>query len=151
MVRRIILFLSHISYSYNSREISTCTLQPLLCRRDSVCNCDTNQCLVPSVGSTEMLQTQPSALPSAAREFLLQSVFTNAIHSGGAGRTHPGFILYLLGKLWVTAEAAAAWTSWYKAGHAAPSPASSAGPGVGCTQRSVIPLAAPKNQTWIMQ
>lgn len=68
---------------------------------------DTNQLFAPDVGSMEMLQTQPLALPTAA-EFLLRSVFTNAICSGGAGRTHPDFILYLLRKLWVTAEAAAA-------------------------------------------
>lgn len=86
----------------------------LLCCRDSTCDCDTNQCFIPDVGSMEMLQTQPLALSTATRKFLLRSVFTNAIHSltdsKEAGKTHPNFILYLLGKLWVTVEAAVAPT-----------------------------------------
>lgn len=76
------------------------------------CDCDTNQSFPLNVSSMEILQTQPSALPTAAAEFLLWSVFTNAIRSGGAGRTHPDFILYLLGKLRLTAEAAAAQMGW---------------------------------------
>lgn len=85
-----------------------------LCCRDWICDCDRNQCFIPNVGSMEMLQTQPLALPGATWEFLLWSVFTNGIHSltssKEAGKTHPSFIFYLLGKLWVTVEAAAAPT-----------------------------------------
>lgn len=73
---------------------------------------DTNQCLVLHVGSMETLQTQPLPLSTATWEFLLQSVFTNGIHSlrvsKGFGKTRPNFTLYLLEEPWVTGEAAAA-------------------------------------------
>ena len=102
------------AFAKTSPLLPSHTRRSLLCCRDSAGNCDTNQCFVPDIGSMEMLQTQTLALPTATWEFLLRSVFTNAIHSltdsKGVGKIHPNFILYLLGKLWVTAEAAAAPT-----------------------------------------
>lgn len=88
------------------------TCRSLLCCRDLACDCGTNQCLVPHVSSMEILQTQPVPLPTATWEFLLQSAFTNGIHSlrvsKGFGKTRPNFALYLLEKLCLTGEAAAA-------------------------------------------
>lgn len=115
------------------------------------CDCDTNQSFPLNVGSMEMLQTQPSALPTAAEEFLLWSVFTTAIRSGGAGRTHPDFILYLLGKLQVTAEAAAAQMGWLQKWWSCTSPASSTQrgrePRVSLTWRSAIHLMYPPKKS----